>query len=134
MDSIIGLRKGGNAGMVTTTGGNDLLHTIKISTAQQTTFSLAFVIRKIMWYNNTGGNATLQIGTLSGTPAFVQLLPTITAINTFDGEIDEKSLPMVRFQSTTTVGVAATQRNGNAYVLCSAVGVLVAIEVEEYGT
>ncbi|MCK9602735.1 MAG: hypothetical protein M0R06_27045 [Sphaerochaeta sp.] len=136
MDGLrVGIRKAGNAGMVTTTGGNDLVHTLAITTIAQQTFpARSFVIRKIMWYNNTGANATLSFGTLNGTPAFVALLPTILAINTFDGELGERDLPEVEFISTPTVGVlAANQRNGNAYVLCSAVGVLVSVEIEEFG-
>lgn len=136
MDMRVGLRKAGNAGLVTTTAGPDLLHTIKTVTVQQVSFTLPYQIKKIMWYNNTGGNATIQIGTLSGTPAFVALLPTILAINTFDGEMREDDLPCIEFLSTPGAAsgvVAANQRNGNAYVQCSAVGVLITIEVEEYG-
>lgn len=135
MADRVGIRKAGSSGLVITTGGNDLLHTMPVTTIAQQTFpSRSFVIRKIAWYNNTGANVTLQFGTLNGTPAFVALLPTYLALNTFDGSREERELPFVEFISTVTAGVlAAAQRNGNAYVLASAAGVLVSVEIEEFG-
>ena len=134
MAERIGIRKAGNAGLVTTTGGNDLLHTQALMTVQTVTFpARTFVIRKIMWYNNTGANATLRIGTLNATPAFVDMLPTIYALNTFDGELMEDELPSVEFIAASALAAAAVRFNGNAYVLASIAGVLVAVEVEEFG-
>ena len=134
MPKMKGIRKAGNAGLVTTTAGNDLLHTIALTTINQQTFpARSFMIRKIMWYNNTGGNVTLQFGTLSATPAFVALLPTILALNTFDGALTEKEIPAAEFMTVPLAAAAAIRYNGNAYVLASAAGVLVAIEVEEFG-
>ena len=141
MSDRIGIRKAGNAGLVaggspavTTTGGNDLLHIPGQMTVQTVTFpARTFIIRKIMWYNNTGANATLRIGTLNGTPAFVDMLPTIYAPNLFDGELTEDELPGVEFIAAAPLAVAAVRFNGNAYVLASIAGVLVAIEVEEFG-
>ena len=133
----MGIRKAGNAGLIlATTGGGvwDLLHTIPVTTIQGVTFpSRTFVIRKVMWYNNTGANATLQIGTQNAVPAFVPLLPTIYALNLFDGELTEAELPYVEFCQVSAVAAAAVRFNGNAYVLASAAGVLVAVEVEELG-
>lgn len=134
MAARIGIRKAGNAGLVTTTAGNDLLHTIPVMTVQAVTYpARTFIIRKIMWYNNTGAPVTLSIGTLNATPAFVPLLPTIYAINLFDGELTEDELPDVEFCSVNAPAVAAVRFNGNAYVLASAAGVLIAITVEEFG-
>jgi hypothetical protein len=134
MHKIHGVRKTGNAGLVTTTAGNDLLHTIPLTTIAQQTFpARSFIIRKIMWYNNSGANVTLQFGTLNAVPAFVALLPTILALNGFDNELTERELPCVEFMSATAQAAAAARYNGNAYVLASAAGVLVAIEVEEFG-
>ena len=135
----VGIRKPGNAGtvagtsLVTTTAGNDLLHTIALTTIGQQTFTAkSFVIRKVMWYNNTGANVTLSIGTLNATPAFVVMLPTILALNTFDGQLREEDLPAVEFMSVQVAAAAAVRYNGNAYVLASAAGVLISIEVEEF--
>jgi len=58
----MGVRKAGNAGLVTTTGGNDLTHTMPTGRTGK--------IVKILAYNNTGANVTLQFGTLDrATPA-----------------------------------------------------------------
>lgn len=133
----IGWRKAGNAGLLTTLGGvalGELLHTIPTVTLQGVTFTRSYIIRKIMWYNNSGANAVLTIGTRNGTPGFVPLLPPIWMINTFDGELTEAELPAVEFISTPVVGVlAAAQRDGNCYCVTAAAGVMVAIECEEFG-
>ena len=126
--------KAGNAGLVTTTGAGvwDLLHTIPLMTVQTVTFpSRSFIIRKIMWYNNTGAPATLSIGTQNAVPAFVPLLPTIYCLNLFDGELNEADLPGVEFTAVSAIAAAAVQFNGNAYVLASVAAMLVSIEVEE---
>lgn len=137
MAERIGIRKAGNAGLLlATTGGGvwDLLHTIPLTTINQQTFpARTFIIRKIMWYNNTGGPVTLSIGTQNAVPGFVPLLPTIYALNLFDGELTEAELPGVEFSSVNLPAAAAVRFNGNAYVLASVAGVLVAIEVEEFG-
>ncbi len=135
MADRIGIRKAGNAGLVpTTAGGPDLLHTIALMTVQTVTFpSRTFIIRKIMWSNNTGANTTLAIGTRNATPANVQMLPTILALNGFDGELGEADLPAVEFTSGTPTAAAAARWDGNAYVVCPAAGVLILVEVEEYG-
>lgn len=131
----IGIRKAGNAGLVNpTTGGNDLLHTISLTTIAQQTFpARTFVIRKIMWYNNIGANATIRIGTLNGTPIFVDLLPTIFALNGFDGQLTEEELPAVEFIAASPLAAVGIRFNGNAYVLTSVAGLMVAVEVEEWG-
>ena len=131
----IGIRKAGNAGLViTTAGGPDLLHTIPVMTVQTVAFpARTFIIRKIMWFNNTGANTTLAIGTRNATPANVQLLPTILALNGFDGELSEAELPAAEFTSGTPAAVAAVRLDGNAYVVCPVAGVLIAVEIEEFG-
>ena len=140
MAERIGIRKAGNAGLVTTTGGNDLLHTQALMTVQTVTFpSRTFIIRKIMWYvPNALGNVTLDIGTLNATPAQVNLLPTILCLAGFDGELGEAELPFVEFIAAAPTEVAALRFDGNAYVVSLAAGVavagvLVSIEVEEFG-
>ena len=140
MTERIGIRKAGNAGLVTTTGGNDLLHTQALMTVQTVTFpARTFVIRKIMWYVPAAlGNVTLDIGTLNATPALVPFLPTILCLAGFDGELGEADLPAVEFIAAAPLAAAAVLFDGNAYVLSQAAGVavagvLVAIEVEEFG-
>lgn len=130
----VGVREAGNAGLVTTSGGGvwNLLHSISTVTLQQVTFGRPYVVRKIMWYN-PGADATLQIGTQSGTPAFVPLLPTILAPAGITGTLTEAQIPAVMFESTTNVAAAAAQRNGNCYVLASAGGIIITIEVEKFG-
>ena len=141
MTDRIGVRKAGNAGLVTTTGGNDVLHTQALMTVQTVTFpARTFVIRKIMWYvPNALGNCLLSIGTLNATPILVPLLPTILCLAGFDGELGEAVLPGVEFESSALAEAAALRLDGNAYVLSTTAlgvavaGVLVAIEVEEFG-
>ena len=140
MADRIGIRKAGNAGLVTTTGGNDLLHTQALMTVQTVTFpSRTFIIRKIMWYVPAAlGNVTLDIGTLNATPALVPLLPTILCLAGFDGELGEADLPGVEFIAAAPGEAVALRFNGNAYVLSQAAGVgvagvLVAVEIEEFG-
>ena len=124
------IRKAGNAGLVTTTAGNDLLHTLPIAVVPRGPRTA--IITKILAYNNTGGNVTLQFGTLDRTVAgalFVQLLPTLVAIDPFDNEWLEAEIPPIEFASDTTVGVNG--RVGDIYVLASAALVDVVIEVAE---
>lgn len=121
----MGIRKANNAGLVTTTAGPDLLHIIP--TVNPTTV----IIRKIMWYNNTGANVTLIIGTQDNVaaPGWVPLFPTIPCINGFDGELTEEELPEVEFVVDARAGAAGM--TGDIMVQASAVGVLVRLEVEE---
>jgi len=123
---------GGNAGLVATTGGNDLLHTMAIASTPGTTGARSAAISKIMAYNNTGANVTLQFGTLNraGAPAFVQMIPTLVAINTLDNEWDEEDIPFYEFMSWPQLTAAG--RTGDIYVLASAAAVLVAIELKVY--
>jgi hypothetical protein len=64
-------------------------------------------------------------------PVFVPLLPTLTLINGFDAEWPETESPAVVFQSD--MGLLAVGRSGDIVVLGSVAGILVAIEVEEFG-
>lgn len=126
------IKKAGNAGLVTTTAGNDLLHTLPIATTPRGPKTA--IITKILAYNATGGNVTLQFGTLDRTVAgaiFVQLLPILVAINALDNEWLEEELPSVEFASNTTIG--ANGRTGDIYVLASAAAVDIVIEVGEIG-
>ena len=126
MEELWGEPKGGSAGLVATTGGNDLLHTLSTGRTAK--------ITKILAYNNTGANVTLQFGTLDRTAppgAFVQLLPSLVSINGLDNEWTEEDLPAIEFASDTSAGAAG--RTGNIYVLASAAGVDVVIEVREKG-
>ncbi|MFA5377987.1 MAG: hypothetical protein WC455_19710 [Dehalococcoidia bacterium] len=129
----VGIRKPNSAGLVTTTGGAtmDLVHDLVLVAGQPNPRSA--VIKKIFAYNNTGGNATIIFGTVdrSAVPLFVAVLPTITLINGFDNELTEEELPNIEFQSN--MGLTVAGRSGSIYVLGSVAGLLVTIEVEEFG-
>jgi hypothetical protein len=120
------------SGPFTTTGGNDLLHDLPAATTVNQTAARSCVISKIMAYNNTGGNVTLRFGTLDrGVPTFVQLLPTIVAINGLDTEWIEDEIPQVEFISWPQLTAAG--RIGDIYLVASAAAVLVMVEVLEFG-
>lgn len=129
---LASIRVGNSVGMVITTAGNDLVHTLGTN---RSNVRRSAIIRKILAYNNTGGNVTLQFGTLNGTPAFVQYLPTLLALNGLDNEWNEQDLPIVEFSVLNTVPlVAANDRVGNIFVVAAVAGVLVSLEIEEFGT
>ena len=117
--------KAGSAGLVPTTAANDLMHSTSLGRSAK--------ITKVMAYNDTGANVTLQFGTLDrqAIPAFVQLLPELVAQNTLDNEWTEWDLPAVEFAPNTAL--LAAGRTGNIYVLASAALVDVVIEVKEKG-
>jgi len=125
--------KGGNAGLVTTTAGNDLLHTLPLATFPGVSGARSAVVRQITAYNNTGANVTLRFGTLDRlVPTFVQTLPTLVAINTLDNAWNEdEDFPFFEFLSYPQLTAAG--RTGDIYVVASAAGVLVAITVYEFG-
>jgi len=130
-----GLVKAGNAGLVTTTGGNDLCHTMPTRAAAGPRTAK---ITKILAYNNVGGLVTLTFGTLNRNPAgaaFVALMPALAVLNGLENIWTEQDLPAVEFRSDETLTVAG--RTGDIYVLAAGaaagVGVTVQIEVEETG-
>jgi len=92
-DGMSVVRRDGNAGLVTTTGGGagfeDTLHTLPGGRSAR--------ITKITAYNNTGGNVPLLIGTMDRNPlgaAFSQLLTTIVAINAIESVWLKEELPV----------------------------------------
>jgi hypothetical protein len=117
-------------GLVTSTLlGPDLCHLLPIVTAPRTV-----IIRKIMWSNNTGANAFLIFGTVNNilpvAPAtFVPLLPTITALTGFGGELTEAELPNIEFLPDRAPLAAGL--TGSIYLMAGIAGVLVRLEVEE---
>ena len=115
------LERDGNAGLVTTTAGPDLLHTLPTGRSLRVT--------KVMVFNNTGGNITIQIGTLTNAGAFSAMLPTLLCINTMENVWNKIDLPSVEFVVNSLAG--ALGRTGSVYVQASAAGAVVAIEVEE---
>jgi len=139
MDNItrIGIRKAGNAGLVTTTAAavGDTLHTLPVRLAVGQGTRTA-IIRKIMAYQNTGANQALFIGTRTNVPGFVQVLPTLIAINGVETIWQELEIPAFEFTNDTTAGAAG--RTGDICVIAGAIGVpvagtLIMIEVEEIG-
>lgn len=128
----VGIRKAGNAGLRTTTAtaNGDLLHTMPTGRTCR--------ITKICAYNNTGANVPLLFGTRDRAvpAALVQLLPDLVAINGLDNEWPEEEIPGVEFAADTRA--LAAGRLGDIYVVAGTVavpvaGVIVSIEVEEYG-
>lgn len=121
--NIAGILKANNQGVFTLTAGNDLIH--DLPTGRKA------IIRKIMCYNNTGVQITLQFGTLNGTPAFVATLPIFVAIDTLDNIWQADEIPYFEFELNTSAA-AADYRLGDIYCLASGAGVL-SLEVEELG-
>jgi hypothetical protein len=129
----IGIRKANNAGLLITTAGPDLLHTIQLVTSNNMSVpNKTVVIRKILWYNNTGASVTLIFGTrdLAVAPAFVALFPTMVAFNGLPEAVQEADIPAIEF--TRNNAALAAGRSGDIYVQASAVGVVIALEVEEF--
>lgn len=130
-----GIHKAGNAPLVTTTAPGppapgDLVHTLPVGRTAR--------ITKVCAYNNTGANVPLLFGTndRAVVAAFVQLLPDLVAIDAFDNEWTEEELPAVEFASDRSL--LAAGRTGDIRVVGGTVavpvaGVIVVIEVEEYG-
>jgi len=95
------------------------------------------IIRKILWYNNTGAAGYLQIGFLTLAAVFTEVLPRILMVNGAEGAIGEDELPIVGntregfYPDTTlvtgTLGLITVQATvGGAIPTCS-----VAMEIEE---
>lgn len=118
--NLPGIRMANNQGVFTLTGGNDLIHDLSAGRKA--------IIRKILCYNNTGADVTLQFGTLNAVPAFVALLPIFVALDTLDNEWLEEEIPPVEFELNTSAGAAF--RLGDIYCLASGAAVL-SLEVEE---
>ena len=99
------------------------------------------VLRKITWFNRTGGGGVLRVGYLTNVaaPVFVQVLPDIDMINGLLGEIREDNLPIVG-NSVTGFCADTTLNTGSLgnIVLQATVGgaapldVMVSGEVEEF--
>lgn len=130
MADIVGIRKANNQpiaarGLVTTTAGPDLCHTLPTGRTAR--------IRKIMAYNNTGAGVTLIFGTQTNAvaPGWIPLLPTLLAINGLENVWLEEDLPPVEFVPDTSALAAGL--TGNILVQASAVGVLIRLEIEEIG-
>jgi hypothetical protein len=122
------IRKPNSAGLVLSTAGPDLVHTLGIN---RSGIFRSAIICKIMAYNNTGADVLLQFGTIDAVPAFVQYLPDLLAVNGLDSEWGETEIPVVEFSLVNQVGAAF--RAGNIWLQASDVGVLVIIEVAEFG-
>ena len=127
------IRKAGSAGLVPTTAATngDLLHALGTGRTAR--------ITKILAYNNTGANVPLLFGTRdrSVAPLLVQLLPDLVVVNGFDNEWVEAEIPAVEF--IPNLSLLAVGRLGDIYVVAGTVaipvvGVIISIEVEEYGS
>ncbi|MFA5401496.1 MAG: hypothetical protein WC359_13685 [Dehalococcoidia bacterium] len=123
--------KPNSEGLVVSTAANDLVHTLGVN---RSGVSRTAVIKKVLIYNNTGGNVTVQFGTLdlAAVPNFVAYLPTLLVLNGMDNAWTEAELPAVEF---TPVDLALVNgRTGDIYLLASAAGIVVSVEIEEFGS
>ena len=105
------IRKPNSEGLVTATGGNDLMHTLG---RNRSGVHRTAIIRKIMAYNNTGANVTIQLGTRDGTapaPLFVAYLPVLLVLNGMENIWGEEHIPAARAieRATAELGVPATR-------------------------
>jgi hypothetical protein len=129
------IRKANSAGFITSTGGNDLVHTLGTN---RSGVRRTAIIRKIMANNLTGVNQTIQFGTQDTTAPvalFVPYLPPLLVLSGVDSEWIEDEIPAVEFSVVLTVpSVAANNREGNIYLFASAAGVMVSIEIDELGS
>lgn len=118
---VLGL--GAGPGLVITLGAAsvDLIH--------QCPVGRSFYVRKILWYQNTGANATLIFSTLSNALVPVPMFPTQLAINGIPGGLGEDDLSGVEFMVNSQI--APNGWDGNLYVTSSVVGVLISCEVAE---
>jgi len=114
-----------DTGMITTTGGNDVLHLIPIGRT--------FFLTKIVWYQATGADLTFILGTLNNAaaPAFVPMLPTLLAITGIPGGLNKEDIPEVEWRVSNDV--APNGRSGNLIVVSSVAGLLISVEVAEKG-
>lgn len=122
----MGIRMGNNAGALIagTTGGGaeDLLHTLSLGRKA--------VIRKVVWYNPLAVNVNILLGTYTTAGVFAQLLPTIIAIPTLSGSMEEEELSYVEFLLDTSAAAAGT--TGDIYVQdAGAGGLIISLEIEE---
>lgn len=129
----MGIRKPNSAGLVVSTAGPDLLHTLSILGPNAGQGFRSAFIRTIHVYNNTGADITVQFGTLNRAvaPAFVQLMADMVFLDTFHTDIPEQDIPMVEFRAD--LSALAAGRTGNIYMQASAVGLLINLTVEEIG-
>ena len=126
----IGVRKANNAGLVTIAaagaGGQQLVHTLPIS------IITTAKIRKIIAYNITGAQTNLQFGYLTLAAAWVQVIPNLAMLNTFENVWNEVDLPNYEFRPDTTL-VTGTLGDIWARVdVVAANNVTFIIEVEEF--
>lgn len=123
------IRKPNSVGLVTTTGGNDICHLLGTN---RSGVSRTAIIRKIVAYNNTGANETIQFGTLDLVAAFVQYMPDLLVLNGMENIWTEEDIPAVEFSVLGLPG--ALGRLGIVYVLASAAGLLITLELDEFGS
>lgn len=140
MDKLPVRLTGGRVSIIAVGAGDGAVS--NASTLHTLSLNLTAVIKKIMWFNRTGGNVLLWIGYNDLTVAaavFRQVLPSIFCVNGMDGELNEDDLPIC---GNTPLGfhadiTAVTGSLGNIMgeVSNSAAApndFMVQIEVEEY--
>lgn len=121
------IAKENNQRLVTTTGpaATDQIHLIPVGRSR------SFYVTKLMWYNTTGGNILLVLGTLSNAvpAAMVQFFPTLLAIAGIPGGLNEEDLVGIEFMLNSQA--TPNGWDGSFYVTSSVAGVEMRCEVAE---
>jgi len=122
-----GVLKSSNAGMVTVNAAvtTFVLHTMP------TVIPSTAKIRKILAYNNTGGNALLQLGYLSLAAVFVQTIPDLLCLAGIENIWNEIDIPNYEFRPDTTLVTGTLGDIVCQVPVVIANAVVVLLEVEE---
>ena len=122
-----GVLKASNAGMVLVNAAvtTFVLHTMP------TVIPSTAKIRKILAYNNTGGNALLQLGYLSLAAVFVQTIPDLLCLAGIENIWNEIDIPNYEFRPDTTLVTGTLGDIVCQVPVVIANAVVVLLEVEE---
>lgn len=105
---------------------SDLLHTLPVGRTAK--------IVKIMYFNPTAGDITFILGTWDNTlpvGGWVGLFPTILSLAGLGGLWIETEIPAIEFVNDRQA--LAVGMTGDIRIQCSAVGLIIRLEVQEKG-
>lgn len=123
----LGVRKANNAGMVDINAAltSTLLHTLP------TGIPATAKVRKVLAYNNTGGNVRLRLGYVTLAAAFVQTIPDLLCLAGFENVWTEEDLPNYEFRPDTTPVTGTLGDIFGQITACAANEVSVLLELDE---